>query len=67
MQKCTKRRGRYPCGLDRYDQPKMGKEYHRKVNRHITKYGAKDPAQSGSLASEPDDVNNDRGNRDGIY
>jgi len=37
----------------------MGKEYHEKINRNIAKYGVKDPAQSESLASELDDVNND--------
>ena len=45
----------------------MGKEYHEKVNRDIAKYGVKDPAQSESFASEPDNVINNRNNRDGIY
>jgi len=65
--KCAKKQRQYPCSLDRYDEPEMGEEYDDKVNRDIAKYGVKDPAQSESLASEPDDVENNRDNRNGVY
>ena len=65
--KYAKRRRQYPRGLDRYDEPKMGNEYDQKVNGNIAKYGVKDLAQSEGLTTELDDVNNDCGNRDGVY
>ena len=39
----VKRQRQYPCSLDRYDEPKMGKEYHERVNRDMAKYDAKAP------------------------
>ena len=44
----------------------MGNEYHHKVNRHIAKHDARDLAQAESLAPEPDDVENNRDDRNGV-
>ena len=44
----------------------MGNKYHQEVDCNIAKHGAQGPAQSEGLATEPEDLNNNRGDREGV-
>ena len=45
----------------------MRNECHQKVNRNIAKHDGQDLAETGSLTSELDDVDNNRDNHNDIF